>query len=70
MVEHRLYKITADYRPNNQTKPAYYVIAKSKSEAKKKFSDRITWLKIYDVAEYSGDETEILHHPDKHIIIR
>ena len=48
----------------------YYVIAASKSEAKKKFSDRITWLKVYDIAEYSGDETEILHNPDKHIIIR
>lgn len=70
MVEHRLYKITADYRPNNPNKPVYYVIATSKSEAKKKFSDRISWLKIYDVVEYIGDSTEILAHPDKHIIIR
>lgn len=63
-----LYEVTADYRPQNPNKPKYYVIANNKREAKRKFSDLITWLKIYEVKEIENGD-EIISHPEKHIII-
>lgn len=66
-----LYKIIADYRSSNTCKPEYYVIAKTTKEAKQKFSNMITWLKIYGCERVSllKDSDEILSHPEKHIII-
>ena len=66
----KLFKITADYRPRNPNKPSYYVVAKDKTEAKKKFMAKISWLNIYTVDLLDETETEaIISHPEKHIII-
>ena len=64
-----LYKLTADYRPNNPNKPVYYQFANSKKEAIKKWEDRFTWLKVY-TCEPLDDETaaDIVAHPELHII--
>lgn len=65
-----VYEITADYRPRNPDKPKYYVVAKTKIEAKKKFMAKISWLKIYTVDLLDETETEaIISHPEKYIII-
>lgn len=66
----KLFKITADYRPRNPNKPSYYVIAKDKTEAKKKFMAKISWLKIYS-CDLLDESTagNIVSHPEKHIII-
>lgn len=66
-----LYRIIADYRPRNACNPEYYVVAKTPSEAKQKFSNTVTWLKIYGCEKVSSldDSDEILSHPEKHIII-
>jgi len=66
----RLFQIEADYRPNNQNKPHYYVMAKSKSDAKRKFKNRIAWLDIYGCEEVT-DEAQanyIYEHPEKFIL--
>lgn len=60
-----IFKIEADYRSGNPKKPTYYVVAETSREAKKKFKDRISWLKIYSCEEYSGPSLD----PAKHIII-
>lgn len=65
-----LFKIHADYRKNNPVKNLYYVLAQNKKEAKKKFTNLITWLDVYSVEECSKEEAEIiLSEPNKHIII-
>ena len=71
MEKKRLYRITADYRPNNPKKPTYYVVGYSKQEAKKKFQDRISWLKIYDIEEILEGEViaEVMLNPARYIII-
>lgn len=67
----KLYKVIADYRPNNPNKPDYYVYAESKKQAKKKFQNLFTWLKVYEVSELTDDDIErISSEPRKHIIIR
>lgn len=48
-----IYRITADYRPQNPRKPHYYVIADNAKAAKKKFEQRIPWLKVYECIEES-----------------
>ena len=66
----KLYQIIADYRPNNPHKPKYYVIANSKSDAKKKFKDLLSWLDIYGICEVDDKESKkIIGEPMKHIII-
>jgi len=65
----KLYEIVADYRQNNQNKPRYYVYGESKVQAKRRFTQHISWLKIYEVNELSpGRATEIASHPELHII--
>ena len=65
-----LFKIHADYRKNNPVKNLYYVLATNKREAKKKFTNLITWLDVYSVEECLKEETDnILSNPSKHIII-
>ena len=67
-----LYAITADYRPKNPNKPIYYVMAKSRREAKQKFQNMISWLKVYDIKELNKDESNkiITDGPLKHIMIK
>lgn len=65
-----LYEIAADYRPNNPNKPKYYVAASTVKEAKDKFSDVISWLKIYSVEVVDPSTADIiLSEPSSHIIL-
>ncbi len=66
----KLYKITADYRKDNPKKPQYYVWGRTKKEAKDRFNNLISCLKIYDV-EVCDDSVviKITAEPLKHIII-
>ena len=50
-MKKKLYKVTADYRPNNPNKPSYYVWAENDKDAKKRFSNTVTWLDVYGVSE-------------------
>lgn len=67
-----LFAITADYRPNNENKPTYYVLAPNRRKAKSKFKEVITWLTIYDCKRIRQEDKiqDIMEHPDKHIIIK
>jgi len=67
-----LFAITADYRPNNENKPVYYVLAPNRRKAKSKFKEVITWLTIYDCKRIRQEDKiqYIMEHPDKHIIIK
>jgi hypothetical protein len=66
----RLWEIEADYRLQNQAKPKYYVLADNAREAKKKFSARISWLKIYSCAEVydEGRKKRIVENPRYYIV--
>lgn len=50
-TEAKIFQIIADYRPNNPNKPHYYVWGTSKAEAKRRFSNKMPWLKIYNTIE-------------------
>lgn len=64
-----LFKIIADYRPNNPNKPRYYVIAKDKKSARNRFSEYISWLTIYSCEECDSEEKKrVLGDPCHHII--
>lgn len=67
-----LFAITADYRPNNENKPVYYILAPNRRKAKSKFKEVITWLTIYDCKRIRQEDKiqYIMEHPDKHIIIK
>lgn len=67
-----LFAITADYRPNNENKPVYYVLAPNRRKAKSKFKEVITWLTIYDCKRIRQEDKiqYIMEHPEKHIIIK
>lgn len=66
----RMYKITADYRPNNPSKPCYYVYGRSKKEAKERFSSLISWLKVYNVELVEEAMAEkVVSEPTKYILI-
>lgn len=59
MVEHRLellndmnsgvavYAVYADYRPTLSNERPYYVMARSNKEAKVRFNQKFSWLKIF-----------------------
>ena len=67
--EYYVFRILADYRPHNLHKPDYYVIAKSKREAKIKFTQRISWLKIYECIMCEIEIAQkIVSHPDQYIV--
>ena len=65
-----LFSITADYRPKNENKPVYYVLAYDSKMARERFSDKISWLKIYSCEKITDSVKidEIMFHPDKHIV--
>ncbi len=62
----KLYKIFADYRPKNLVprKHYYYVYARNEREARRRFQDWITGLKIYEVELYEGEPPD----PMKNIV--
>ena len=67
----KLFEVTADYRPSNQNKPKYYVSCVDKSQARRMFMQKISWLKIYEVEEVTDDEMirQIISHPEKYIVL-
>lgn len=66
----KLFKITADYRKNNEKKPHYYVVTENAKSACKKFKSRISWLDIYGCDEVENNEEKeyILQNPYKFIV--
>lgn len=66
----RLFEIEADYRPWNPDKPRYYVEAKSKRDARRKFKNKMTWLEVYGCEEVTDKEQAdyIYAHPEKYIL--
>lgn len=57
----KIYKITADYRPSNPNKPHYYVGVDSNltiKQVKERFSNVISWLKIYECRPVEDDEID------------
>ena len=67
----KLFEITADYRPSNPNKPKYYVSCIDKSQARRMFMQKISWLKIYKLEEITDDEKikQIISHPEKYIVL-
>lgn len=67
----KLFEVTADYRPSNTNKPKYYVSCIDKSQARRMFMQKISWLKIYKIEEVTNDEMmkQIISHPEKNIVI-
>lgn len=64
-----MYKINANYR-RTINKNYYYVIAKTKSEAKKIFLNYISWLEIYDIELCDrAEELKVINNPYKHICV-
>lgn len=51
-----LWEIQADYRKKNPVMPVYYVVAETKSQARERFSDLISWLAVYSVRKCSDEE--------------
>ena len=60
-----IFCITADYRKDNQNKPKYYVAAKNKIDAKKKYLGIMPWMKIYDCVELTEEERKEFLSKDK-----
>lgn len=67
--QYTLFCITADYRPHNEHKPHYYVLAGSKVQAKRRFSQRISWLKIYDCEPVEHEKAEYILMNREHYIV-
>ena len=65
----KLWCITADYRPKGSHNPKYYVFAENKNAAKRLFSSRLPWLKIFDCSEVNDKEeaNKIISQPYKYI---
>ena len=66
-----MFAITADYRPNNENKPVYYVLAINRREAKMKFQKVLGWLTIYDCYRIRQEDkiAEIIENPNKYIYL-
>lgn len=67
-----MFAITADYRPDNENKPVYYVLAANRRKAKTKFKDRIPQLTIYDCVRVRQEKRieDIMGNPDRYIVIK
>ena len=66
---YHVYRILADYREHNSNKPDYYIIAKNSNEAKKRFRQKISWLKIYNCKECDQETSKmIISNPYKYIV--
>lgn len=65
----KLFAVNADYRPWNKGRNWYYVVAQNKKAARKKFTEIVTWLDIYEVHEVDAERAnEILRNPYKYIV--
>ena len=66
---YRVYAVEADYRPNNEHKPVYFVAGKGLIDAKRKFRECASGLKIYRAWMLRPEEVEYLAtHPYKGFI--
>lgn len=64
----KIFKVIADYRPNNPNKPCYYVKAGSAQQAKKRFLAFMTWLKIYSIELCDEQETaKVMAEPERYL---
>lgn len=58
----KYYRITADYRPNNQKKPTYDFCVKdnvTKKQMKEWFQKVYSWLKVYNVEEIAKEDARL-----------
>ena len=66
----KMFKVHADYRKNNPHINWYYVIARTKKEAREKFKNKISWLDIYRVEICTDAECDVVvKSPAKYILI-
>lgn len=58
----KYYRITADYRPNNQKKPTYDFCVKdnvTKKQMKEYFQSVFSWLKVYSIEEIAKEDARL-----------
>lgn len=69
MAEEKMWAVNAGYKKEHIGTLFYYVMAKNKTEAKRKFLSHISWLAIHAINQVKDKEqiTEIRSHPDKYI---
>lgn len=67
----KMYAVNADYRPG-KSKNWYYILANNKVEARRKFSERISWLTIKQVVlvEDEAFAQQVLTQPYQYILLR
>lgn len=54
----KVWAVTADYRPKNEHKPVYYVIASSAKEAKAVIKSVMNYMKIYECVTINDDKAK------------
>ena len=54
----KVFLVIADYRPTNQNKPTYEVVAKNERVCKQGFQKKFPWLKVYSVTEVSKEPNQ------------
>lgn len=69
MVENKMWAVNAGYKKEHMGRLFYYVMARNKTEAKKKFLSHMGWLVVYEVSQVKDAErsAEIRSHPEKYI---
>lgn len=69
MVENKMWAVNAGYKKEHMGSLFYYVMAKNKTEAKKRFLSHVTWLTVFEVTPVTDAEriSEIRSHPEKYI---
>lgn len=65
----KLYAVNAWYRPEDRGRNWYYVRARNKTEARKRFGAIVTWLDIYEVTETEPQlAEEIMQNRQRYIV--
>lgn len=54
----KVWAVTADYRPKNEHKPVYYVIANSAKEARAVIKSVMNHMKIYECVTINDDKAK------------
>ena len=69
MVDKKMWAVNAGYRKEDMGRLFYYVIARNKTEAKKRFLSYMGWLDVYGVSQIMDEEriAEIRSHPERYI---
>lgn len=59
-----LFEVVADYRGLSMNSPKYYVFGKNKADARRRFSEKMSWLTIYSVNKCDDNfAKDIVNHP-------